>query len=637
MGFDIHEIYNIGSQFLYPEQSNRASFWLPTSSELSTIMNYLYNDGGNIFSMIATNLFNADPQKAIINLRLYPFDVAQLTLSHGDKVVFKLMDKSVPDPLTGNDIEVDRCDRSMMGFAGLNFGHIDVPLFEDVDSFLSYDPHTKLFLYLPFAPLIPLDSKRYAGKTIYVSAHVDFYEGTLTYFIRVGEPTTDPHNPIDYTLVDCVTTKASIDIPMYSNNTNQVMKEVLINSLGGLFNMAGALANKDIGGAIDSLGKAGAKNLSVEYQTSTLQEPETTNLPNFYKPFEVYLIRYYPQTKYHLNDTDYNHLYGVPCKKIDTLNQFSGFTKVGGIHIKEIPNATTEEIREIEELLLEGVILDNTTATFDVTYDYNSNQVSLTNTQSSVIFSGTYTSVVIPETGYQVDRIIVTMGGQDISSTAVSGNTINITTIGGNINIRVVSSALPVYFTITYTGLTGATLSNLSVSILQGTSYNTNIIPDYANGYILSDYIPSVTMAGQTITIGVQSNSIYIPDVQGNIVISGSYPQVSVMDDYWTRRDILMSLPEEPIVLTNLNVTFEDGVTQYTGDDIVIDNQTDVAGYFISFTTYNNDSVGITLNGGIYVNDVYTSTLRAIEFNEPSEYYSSYTGLLKWLDEGFIL
>ena len=457
----------------------------------------------------------------------------------------------------------------------------------------------------------------------------------MTYYITAG--TGRRYSPThNYEYITSVTTKIAIDIPLYENNTLSVLKEVTANTLYGFGRMIGGAINGNIGGVVNAGFTGLANDLSIEEGKSRLLGENTTAFSGLFLPMQPKVLVYKPRIIFHLNDTNYNHLYGVPCRKIDRLNTFGGFTKVGGIHIKEIPNATTEEVDEIESLLKQGVILDNTNAVFNITYNYNSSQVTLSNPQTSVMFGGNYTTSVNVVSGYQVDSIRVFMGGQEITSTAVSDNVINVIGVTANLSIRITSSVIPVYYTISYTNLTGATLSNTQTSILQGTPYSTTITPDYANGYYIGSYVPAVYMGGAQVTTGVEGNSISIPNVQGNITIGGLYPSVTTLVGTWSMRENFIDLPDEPIVFSNVHVAFHDGTDLYECTDCVIDDQTDLNGYFITFTTSLNQYIGITQTGAIYVDDVYTSQLASITFNESSEYYSSYSGLLEWLDTNFI-
>lgn len=631
MAFKITDDNSYITKLLYPSGSNKATFWCPTPAQLKNIMTELFNPSRNFFSDIGRLLFNADPQKALISLRVYPLDFSGNTSWVQDMTEtadFTIMSKGVPTseaPYSTKRIKQETLGRL------IDFGYLDVPYLYGNDNFLNYDPYSKIYLYLPFAPLTPLDTKIVVGKRIYISGVLDFYAGDMHYFVSYSSD-----EGVTKTFLDEIVARVAVDIPIYASNTFDQMSNVV---KGAITNLATAGFGL-VSGSPKMVAQAGISAINNALEINLENRLQKTGsmgtMGSFYCPLKPHLLRYTPRTKYEFDNTHYNHLYGVPCKKIDKLNTFGGFTKVGGVHIKEIPNATTEEVAEIESLLKEGILLENTQAIFGINYSYNSTQVSFSNLQVSVPFGATYTTNVNVVSGYQIDEIKVFMSGQDITSTAVTGNTISVANVSGNLSIRITSSVVPVYYTISYTNLTGATLSNTQTSILQGTAYTTTITPDYANSYYIGSYVPAVYMGGASVTTGVEGGSISIPNVQGNITIGGIYPSVTTLVGTWSMRENFIDLPDDPIVFTNVHLAFNDGTDSYECTDCVIDNQPDLNGYFITFTTLLNQSIAISQTGAIYVDDVYTSQLASITFNESSEYYSSYSGLLEWLDTNFI-
>ncbi len=72
---------------------------------------------------------------------------------------------------------------------------------------------------------------------------------------------------------------------------------------------------------------------------------------------------------------------------------------------------------------------------------YNLDKSTSTNNNTSVAKNGSYTTTISPNNGYKIDSISVTMGGTDISNTAVNDKTITINNVTGNIVIRVTTSS----------------------------------------------------------------------------------------------------------------------------------------------------------------------------------------------------
>lgn len=79
-------------------------------------------------------------------------------------------------------------------------------------------------------------------------------------------------------------------------------------------------------------------------------------------------------------------------------------------------------------------IVNSYTVTNNLTEATSSNNVVSVNENSS------YSTTLTANDGYKIDTITVTMGGVDITSTVVNGDTINITSVTGNIIITVIAT-----------------------------------------------------------------------------------------------------------------------------------------------------------------------------------------------------
>ncbi len=166
------------------------------------------------------------------------------------------------------------------------------------------------------------------------------------------------------------------------------------------------------------------------------------------------------------------------------------------------------------------------------TYTVTNNLTNCTtnNSAASVTEGASYSATISPNSGYDMNSITVTMGGADITSSAVSGNIITVNNVTGNIIVTANAtqqSTQPATYTITR-NLTNCSSSNTSNSIAEGNSYNTTISAD--SGYNMGSI--SVTMGGTNITSSaVSGNTVTISNVTGNIVITASATQQSSSED----------------------------------------------------------------------------------------------------------
>lgn len=145
----------------------------------------------------------------------------------------------------------------------------------------------------------------------------------------------------------------------------------------------------------------------------------------------------------------------------------------------------------------------------------NISNCTTNNSDNLVLKDSSYKATITPKSGYDITSITVTMGGVDITSTALSGHVINIPKVTGNVNINVITREIENY-RIT-NKLTNCTNSNSATSILKNGSYSGTIVAN--GGYNLYSLI--VTMDGVDITsTSVSGNSINVSRVTGDIIIT---------------------------------------------------------------------------------------------------------------------
>ncbi len=151
---------------------------------------------------------------------------------------------------------------------------------------------------------------------------------------------------------------------------------------------------------------------------------------------------------------------------------------------------------------------------YSVTYGGETSNYTYSNTNLNVNYNNGYTTTITPVTGRNIDTITVTMGGVDITSSAVNNNSVTVNNVTGDIDINVTTKA--VTYTITYSG-NNFTHSNNATTVNHGDSFTTNIS---ASGVNQVTGI-TVTMGGVDISSSaVNNNSVTINSVTGNIRIT---------------------------------------------------------------------------------------------------------------------
>ena len=194
--------------------------------------------------------------------------------------------------------------------------------------------------------------------------------------------------------------------------------------------------------------------------------------------------------------------------------ELSAGTKNGSIRVTDANGNTAEA---------DFTMIINTATPTSYTITKNLSNCTCNNNASSITAGSSYSANISTNSGYELGSIRVTMGGADITSSAVLGNTISISSVTGNIVITASATKIstPTTYTITK-NLTNCTCSNSAGSITSGASYSATITAN--SGYTLSSL--TVTMGGANITSSAVSGSnISISNVTGNIVITASATQ----------------------------------------------------------------------------------------------------------------
>ena len=147
----------------------------------------------------------------------------------------------------------------------------------------------------------------------------------------------------------------------------------------------------------------------------------------------------------------------------------------------------------------------------------NLTNCNTSNSTTSVTKGGSFSTIITARDGYKISTITVTMGGTNITSTALNGNSISISNVTGNIVITASAIQItPSTYTIT-NNLTNCNNSNSAEIINAKKSYSATITAD--EGYTMNTI--TVTMGGKDVTSTVvNNNTITIASVTGNIVIT---------------------------------------------------------------------------------------------------------------------
>ena len=149
---------------------------------------------------------------------------------------------------------------------------------------------------------------------------------------------------------------------------------------------------------------------------------------------------------------------------------------------------------------------------------YYSNNVTLSSYDSTISRNAPLHITVTPNSGFAISSLTVEMGGVDVTDTAVSGTTISIASVTGDVVITV--SAVSADYSVSYT-LNESVSSNTTTGVVSGSAYSTTITQN--SGYKVTGI--TVTMGGADLSSTAVSvingvHIINISSVTGDIVIT---------------------------------------------------------------------------------------------------------------------
>lgn len=295
---------------------------------VNDLCDFLYNANDTIFEEIAAGvLTRGNPIESLVDLRLYPFDVQQLTgAASSQKIVFGRTQTDI----VGVKLPAD-------ARAVISLGSCIVPRF--YQNFLDYQMTASL--YIPFCGVVDLPIDRILNHEISIQLIVDYVTGACTAVVFVDKI------PLLYQ-----PGVIGVAIPMTATNSADFSKSVLGNIIksgaqvaaGGLDALPGV-----VGGVAEQLYSGS------HIQTAGASSPQVS----LYQPKNAYLLLSIVNPAGGVYDDTYAKTQGYAC--FTPVGQI-GYTEGTGLNAftvprLDIPQATEEEKEEIKRLLGEGVYM----------------------------------------------------------------------------------------------------------------------------------------------------------------------------------------------------------------------------------------------------------------------------------------
>ena len=273
-------------------------------------------------------------------------------------------------------------------------------------------------------------------------------------------------------------------------------------------------------------------------------------------------------------------------------------------------NISTEDSRIVRLHCVEGLVDDGDTIVEKYSITRHLSNSTINNTSNLIEKNGSYNATISANSGYEIDSIVVTMGGVDITSTVVSGNNIYIPNVTGDIVITVTTTVIQITYSIT-NNLSHCTTNNTSSSVNQGVSYSAIITPN--SGYELLNV--AITMGGTNVTSTVYTYQngnavINIPSVTGNVVITVQATAITVEPTTYSITNNLSHC-----TTNNSNTTIEkngsyNATISVNGGYTLSSITVTMGGVNISSTVVNGNKISIpNVTGDIVITAIATASV----------------------------
>lgn len=296
----------------------------PSKAQLKNLSDFMWS---GLFDLDTYKKLFSDPMQSIIGLAIVP--VAP-EISGAKNVMFGSIDSGVNMPTIGNQ------------YVQLDCGSVDIEKW--AGSFMDYSPYTKISLYLPYIGIHQLSADDIIGGSIHVVYNIDVLSGACGCFVEHSS------RGVLYSYNgSCIT-----NIPLTSVNFSSAIQ----NAVSAVCSGVGIIAGIATGAApVTAMSAAGlinsAANTALNSKPSVQRSGSLGGSAGILSIQKPYVIIERPNVSV---PASVQNFVGQTSNITLNLGACHGFTLCEYVHINGV-NATSEEIKEIEALLKEGVFL----------------------------------------------------------------------------------------------------------------------------------------------------------------------------------------------------------------------------------------------------------------------------------------
>ena len=315
---------------------SRLTLYKPTSAQLGDALDILYQDSTE--STLETIIESCKkwwykPDQYCISLMISPVD-ASVTSSKNIK--FGKYDSEVTASYVDSQWQITDC------------GTIDVPL--KYGSFLDFEPHAKIKIYLPYVGLRSLNANEVIGGQIAIKYYSDMLTGASVCMMLISRPGSN--DTILYTF-DC---NLCLQVPLTAMSYSTVVQNLLSAgvaavSLGAGVATGGVAGAAAIFGGVQGVAQSGVNAMSSAGSPDLTQSGSlsaNTGVLCYPTPY-VCIQMPIPTTP-----TNFDTEKGRPSNIYMNIGRCYGYTVISNLHI-DIPGITDTEVDMIRQAFRRGV------------------------------------------------------------------------------------------------------------------------------------------------------------------------------------------------------------------------------------------------------------------------------------------
>lgn len=296
----------------------------PTQAQVKALSDFLWS---GLFDLNTYKKLFSEPMEGLIGLAIVPV---------------------APDLAGAKTVKIGNIDTNVnMSYLASNWKEVDcgwVDIEKFVGCFMDADPYTKISIYLPFIGIRSLSADDINGGSIHVVYHVDVLTGACACFIEHSS------RGVLYTYNGSCITNVPLTAVNFSGAIQNAVSAVIsgIGMVGGMATGAAPVTAMSAAGLLNS-----AANTALNSKPHIQRSGNLGGSAGILSILTPYVIIERPDISM---PAQMNKHIGNTLNMTFTLGAISGFTMCEYVHIEGC-TGTSEEIKEIEALLKEGVYL----------------------------------------------------------------------------------------------------------------------------------------------------------------------------------------------------------------------------------------------------------------------------------------